>query len=99
MLQDVESIATVATVNIIVLCHHFVPSFCHRQVMIFGLSHGTLRGSLQLLCASTGYMGAVMAFVRSVMGAWDAQAMGVVDTVGKSTLLVVKQVKYHNSRY
>jgi hypothetical protein len=67
--------------------------------MIFGLSHGTLRGSLQLLCASTGYMGAVMAFVRSVMGAWDAQAMGVVHTVGKSTLLVVKQVKYHNGRY
>ena len=50
--------------------------------MIFGLSHGTLRGSLQLLCASTGYMGAVTAFVRSGMGEWDVQAMGVVDAVG-----------------
>jgi len=37
----------------------------YTEVMIFGLSHGSLRGSLQLLCAAAGYLGAFVAFMRS----------------------------------
>ena len=48
------------------------------QVMIFGLSHGSLRGALQLLCAAAGYLGAFVAFMRSDTdsnAAWRAGLM------------------------
>lgn len=56
------------------LCYHLWVS----QVMIFGLSHGSLRGSLQLLCAAAGYLGAFVAFMRSDTdsnAAWHAGLM------------------------
>lgn len=42
-----------------------VPIFDCFEVMVFGLAHGTYRGTMQLVCAASGYIGALLAFMRT----------------------------------
>ncbi|CAK9095903.1 unnamed protein product [Durusdinium trenchii] len=37
----------------------------YTEVMVFGLAHGTYRGTMQLVCAASGYIGALLAFMRT----------------------------------